>query len=118
MIPMLIAGILARESKERALHLLGLVGLKDRAGQKPETLSGGERQRVAVARAIANSPSLLLADEPTGNLDKENTNELMELLKRINEDLGVTMLIVSHDVGLSNYFHEIYHLEYGTLRRA
>ncbi len=115
MLPMLILGNSKGEAKVKAIEILELVGLKDRTHQKPETLSGGERQRVAVARAIANSPQLILADEPTGNLDKENTKLLMDLFKKLNKEKGITQVIVSHDTGLSPYFDKVYHLEYGVL---
>jgi ABC-type lipoprotein export system ATPase subunit len=86
-----------KERSERALHLLQLVGLADRANYVPGQLSGGQRQRVAVARALANDPALVLADEPTGSLDTDSSNEIMELLADINLNLGRTILVVSHD---------------------
>lgn len=117
MLPMLIKGTRKKEAKLRALDLLTLVGLRDRAKQKPETLSGGERQRVAVARAMANSPPLILADEPTGNLDRENTLSLMDLLLKLNKEKGMTQIVVSHDEDLAKYFTKVFYLEYGVLRR-
>lgn len=87
----------SREREERADHLLDLVGLADRAGHLPNQLSGGERQRVAVARALANNPSLVLADEPTGNLDSESGNALIALLHDLNDSEGTTFIVVTHD---------------------
>ncbi len=85
------------ERRERALELLRLVGLEDRLDQFPAKLSGGERQRVAVARSLANEPSLLLADEPTGNLDSENAHSVLDLIIRLQQEQGRTMVLVTHD---------------------
>jgi len=86
-----------RQRRQRAEELLGGVGLKDRIRHRPTELSGGERQRLAIARSLANSPDLLLADEPTGNLDSETTKEILNLLERIHEQRGLTLVIVTHD---------------------
>jgi ABC-type lipoprotein export system ATPase subunit len=86
-----------REMRERAEHLLDLVGLSDRMLHLPSQLSGGQRQRVAVARALANDPAIILADEPTGSLDTQSGTEVMDLLDAINRDQGTTILIVTHD---------------------
>jgi ABC-type lipoprotein export system ATPase subunit len=85
------------ELKRKALSLLDSVGLSERAHHRPTELSGGEQQRVAVARALINEPKLLLCDEPTGNLDSENSNRLMQLLKRLNSRNNQTFMIVTHD---------------------
>ncbi|MFM7061091.1 MAG: ABC transporter ATP-binding protein [Actinomycetes bacterium] len=87
----------ARTRWERALELLGEVGMADRAGSRPPALSGGERQRVAIARALANEPSLLLADEPTGRLDSRTGARVLDLLDRIRSERGMTLVVVSHD---------------------
>ena len=96
-LPLLIAKKPRKERKERVSFLLRSVGLEHKARSMPYELSGGERQRVAIARALANNPLLVLADEPTGNLDSRNSTMLMDLINRINEDEGQTFIIVTHD---------------------
>ena len=100
-IPALIAGKSRAEAAERATELLSFLGLGDRLDHKPSQLSGGEQQRVAVARAIVNSPSLILADEPSGNLDTENKKELHNLFFRLRDTFGHTFIIVTHDPQLA-----------------
>ncbi|SDJ93785.1 putative ABC transport system ATP-binding protein [Natronincola ferrireducens] len=95
-LPMMYAGIGKKERRARALDALERVGLGDRVDHKPNELSGGQKQRVAVARALVNNPSIILADEPTGNLDSKSTQEVMDLFKKLNEE-GVTILIVTHE---------------------
>jgi len=101
-IPALIAGKSRAEAAERATELLSFLGLGDRLDHKPSQLSGGEQQRVAVARAIVNSPSLILADEPSGNLDTENKKELHNLFFRLRDTFGHTFIIVTHDPQLAS----------------
>lgn len=96
-LPMTIVGVEKREREKRALKLLEQVGLAHRASHLPTQLSGGERQRVSIARALANSPAFLLADEPTGNLDTKTGNEIMELLLQMNKEFKVTVIVVTHD---------------------
>lgn len=98
-LPMAIAGKTGR--RERAEELLESVGLKERMNHKPAELSGGEGQRVAIARALANNPKFLLMDEPTGNIDSKTSNEIIELAKRLNEERGVTIIMVTHDQHLA-----------------
>jgi putative ABC transport system ATP-binding protein len=97
-LPLEIAGAPAKEAQKRALEMLKLVGLEDRASHRPTELSGGEQQRVAVARALINNPKILLADEPTGNLDTKTGLEILQLLKQINKEKSKTLIIVSHDL--------------------
>jgi putative ABC transport system ATP-binding protein len=96
-LPLIAAHVPRAERRRRALELLAEVGLRERAEERPATLSGGERQRVAVARALANEPRLLLADEPTGSLDTESGNLVLALLDRARERRGMTLVIASHD---------------------
>jgi ABC-type lipoprotein export system ATPase subunit len=96
-LPMTLDGVGRGRRRERVRDLLELVGLGERAHHRPDALSGGEQQRVGVAIALANEPSLLLADEPTGELDSESANQLFETLRAVNRDLGVTILVLTHD---------------------
>ena len=102
MMPALIGGAKRKETKERALELLEAVGLTDRADHKPAQLSGGEQQRVAIARALINRPSVVLADEPTGNLDTHNRDEIQRLLFEVREKFGQTIVMVTHDERLAD----------------
>jgi lipoprotein-releasing system ATP-binding protein len=102
MIPALIAGRPAPEAREAASGLLDTVGLSGRSGHKPSELSGGEQQRVAIARALVNSPAVLFADEPTGNLDSVTKEEIHKLLFSLRDSLGQTLVIVTHDPGLAS----------------
>ena len=101
MIPALIAGRGKDEVEREARKLIEMMSLKERASHKPSALSGGEQQRVAIARALINRPALLLADEPSGNLDSKNRNEIHSLFFRLREELGQTTVIVTHDEGLA-----------------
>lgn len=102
MLPALIAGRSKREAEHEAANLLKMMNLSDRTTHKPSALSGGEQQRVAIARAIVNHPALLLADEPSGNLDTKNRDEIHALFFRLREELGQTTVIVTHDDGLAS----------------
>jgi len=97
-IPMFETKFSSKQRKKRALELLNMVGLKDKAAKKPTKLSGGERQRVAIARALANEPSIILADEPTGSLDSKNSEKIMNLLMDLHKRSNVTLIIVTHDL--------------------
>jgi len=96
-LPMIFQGTKKKDRVQRAVELLTKVGLADRVHHRPNELSGGERQRVAIARALANDPEILFADEPTGNLDSESGGTILELLKRLSEEEGKTLIIVTHD---------------------
>jgi len=101
-LPAFIAGTDKKKAEIKGLELLALLGLTDRANHKPDELSGGEQQRVAVARALINSPSIILADEPSGNLDSKNAEELHNLFLKLNKELGQTFVIITHNTELAN----------------
>lgn len=101
MMPALIGGVKRKEAQQRAMELLEAVGLSDRVEHKPAQLSGGEQQRVAIARALINRPSVILADEPTGNLDTHNRDEIQRLLFDVREKFGQTIVMVTHDERLA-----------------
>jgi putative ABC transport system ATP-binding protein len=113
-LPMLYAGVSVRERKERAAELLEMFGLKDRMTHNPNELSGGEMQRVAIARAFANRPSVVLADEPTGNLDSRTGIEIMRLFGSLAEQ-GNTIILVTHDQTVANHARRIIHLADGKI---
>jgi putative ABC transport system ATP-binding protein len=100
-LPMTIAGLSRDERTKRAEELLEIVGLRERMNHKPSELSGGEQQRVAIARALANNPAFLLMDEPTGNIDSKTANEIIGLVKKLNEEKNVTIILVTHDQRLA-----------------
>ncbi len=115
MIPAYIAGISTRKARERAEELLGFLDLSDRADHKPAELSGGEKQRVAVARALVNNPSVILADEPSGSLDTKNKEELHKLFFKLRDTFGQTFVIVTHDEGLAQITDRTIHLQDGQI---
>ena len=100
----------ADHQRDRALAALGKVGLAERASHRPTELSGGEQQRVAIARAIAKDPPLVLADEPTGNLDSRSGGELMEVLTALHQDRGITLVMITHDASVAHHCQRIVHL--------
>ncbi len=118
MLPGLIAGQSKKDAKEKAMSLLEDVKLIDRQGHFPTQLSGGERQRVAVARSLINSPTLLLADEPTGNLDPDNAKIVQELLFSMVDKHKKTLLIVTHDINIASMTDESYKLTNGKLEKV
>ena len=99
---MIYGHVYKSERKERALHMLELVGLESRIDHVPAEMSGGQRQRVAIARALINNPSIIMADEPTGNLDSKSTKEVMEIFTKLYK-LGKTVILVTHETGVANY---------------
>ena len=111
--PLLLVGQSASKRRERVLHLLESVGLADRANHRPDQLSGGEQQRVAVARALAANPSLVLADEPTANLDTPNGRQVMETMTRLNQETGVTFVFATHDPRVIKYARRVITLRDG-----
>ena len=101
MLPALIAKRAKKEAKEKSLELLNYLGLSERVDHKPSELSGGEQQRVAIARALVNNPSILLADEPSGNLDTETKKDIHKLFFDLRDKFGLTVIIVTHDTELA-----------------
>ena len=106
-LPLLYAGIGKRARRGRAQELLTQIGLGKYAKSLPNRLSGGQQQRVAIARALANSPKVILADEPTGNLDSETSNEIMNVFTRLNRDAGMTILLVTHEQDVANFANRL-----------
>ncbi|OPY28114.1 MAG: putative ABC transporter ATP-binding protein [Methanomassiliicoccales archaeon PtaU1.Bin030] len=112
-LPLLISGTKSEEANEKALRLLDRVGLKQRSLQRPSSLSGGERQRVAIARALVNDPAIVFADEPTGDLDKRTANDIVALLRQLNEENEQTFIIVTHDPEVGAKCDRIVHMRDG-----
>ena len=115
-LPLLLARMDGDEARERALAALELVGLADRGGHVPDALSGGERQRVTIARSLVNDPAIVWADEPTGDLDSENATEIVELMRRLNLERGLTFLIVTHDIAVGRRTDRIVRMVDGAIR--
>lgn len=115
MMPMLIAGINKNEAKKKALNLLEKVSLSEKANSRPSELSGGQRQRVAIARALANSPELILADEPTGNLDEKNALMVFSLFEKLVKEDKIAVVIVTHDNSLSEKCDRVYTMKDGII---
>lgn len=109
-LPLIYAGTPVRDRRRRAREVLDAVGLADRMDHTPNELSGGQQQRVAVARALVNQPSIILADEPTGNLDSKSGKEVMDILHKLNQDTGITVILVTHDQRISEYAQRSLHL--------
>lgn len=117
-LPLLLTKLSSKQRKEHVLTALNLVGLGDRVHHLPKQLSGGQEQRVAIARAIVSDPTLLLADEPTGDLDSHSATEVLDILKRLNEEFHKTIVMVTHDPHAASYAHVTRHLEKGMLLPA
>lgn len=113
--PLLIAGISVKQARIRAIEILGRVGLGHRIEHKPGEISGGERQRAAVARALINNPGLILADEPTGNLDSKTADQVYQLMLELNQELNVSLLVVTHDHELAARMGKVLHMEDGVI---
>ena len=114
-LPLLLTKLNPQQRREHVMTALKLVGLEERVNHLPKQLSGGQEQRVAIARAIVSDPTLLLADEPTGDLDSHSATEILEILKRLNEDFHKTIVMVTHDPHAASYARVIRHLEKGML---
>lgn len=106
-LPLLVARVPMREARARALDALALVGMQDRAGHVPDELSGGQRQRATIARALVNDPAIVWADEPTGDLDSEGADETVALMRRLNEERGLTFVVVTHDISVGRRMDRI-----------
>ena len=113
--PLLLTKLNAKQRRDHVMTALKLVGLEERVQHLPKQLSGGQEQRVAIARAIVSDPTLLLADEPTGDLDSQSATDILEILKRLNEDFHKTVVMVTHDPHAASYAHVTRHLEKGML---
>ncbi len=116
-LPLLLHRMSAKQRHDRVAEALELVGIADRHGHYPRQLSGGQEQRVAIARAIVTDPTILVADEPTGDLDKASASAVMQLLQRLNRELGKTIVMVTHDPGTTRYAKRTLHLDKGRLVR-
>jgi putative ABC transport system ATP-binding protein len=116
-LPLIYRGISETERRERANEALQRVGLEARAHHTTQELSGGQQQRVAIARALVSSPKLLLADEPTGNLDSQRTREIMELFVRLNADEGLTIVVVTHEADVASFTHRTVEFRDGRIAR-
>jgi putative ABC transport system ATP-binding protein len=116
-LPLLLAPLSRSQRRAQAERVLDLVGLKDRMDHKPRELSGGQEQRVAIARAIATDPAVILADEPTGDLDRATADSVLELLQRLNRELRKTILMVTHDPQAATFADQVVHLDKGRLGR-
>jgi putative ABC transport system ATP-binding protein len=115
-LPLLLARMDGSKARSRALDALALVGLEERASHVPDALSGGERQRVTIARSLVNDPAIVWADEPTGDLDSENATEIVDLMRRLNLERGLTFLIVTHDIAVGRRTDRIIRMVDGEIR--
>jgi putative ABC transport system ATP-binding protein len=116
-LPAIVSGVPAKIKRVKALNLLKLVGLEDKAYRKPVEISGGEQQRIAIARALINDPAIILADEPTGNLDSKTGNEIIQLLIKINKERNATIVMVTHNLELANKTDKIIWLRDGQIEK-
>ncbi len=114
-LPLLLNGVKSKERRERAMTMLEAVGLTDRANHRPDQLSGGQQQRVAIARALAPQPLLVLADEPTANLDTANGQQAMEIMQRLNEEMGTAFIFATHDPRVVAYARRVIEMRDGRL---
>lgn len=114
-LPLLLNGVKAGERKERVMGLLDAVGLSDRIKHRPDQLSGGQQQRVAIARALASDPLLVLADEPTANLDTENGQQAMEIMQKLNEETGTAFVFATHDTRVIAYARRVVEMQDGQI---
>ncbi len=116
-LPLIYSNVPAKEAREKARYALKQVGLEGWEEHKTNQLSGGEKQRVAIARALVNSPSLILADEPTGNLDTKTGMDIMEVFKSLHEESGITIILVTHDPEVAEYTENVIHIRDGLIEK-
>ena len=116
-LPLLLAGVPEREARVQAVEALKMVGLEEWKSHKPSELSGGQQQRVTIARALVNKPAIVWADEPTGNLDSENSQDIIKLLRNLNKEYGLTLVLVSHDSSIAQQTDRIVHMRNGQIER-
>jgi putative ABC transport system ATP-binding protein len=114
-LPLIYSGVSARERRDRATAALGSVGLAERLNHRPNELSGGQQQRVAIARALINRPAIILADEPTGNLDSRSGTEILRLLQDLNREQGITVMIVTHDPFVARHTRRVVRVQDGQI---
>lgn len=117
-LPLLLTDLSRRERREHAQLALELVGLHERSGHFPRQLSGGQQQRVAIARALVTDPTIIVADEPTGDLDRKSAEEVLDLLDRLNQELGKTIIMVTHDHLAADRAHHVRHLDKGVFANS
>jgi putative ABC transport system ATP-binding protein len=117
-LPLLLTNLSKKKRRDHVMTALSVVGLEDRERHYPRQLSGGQEQRVAIARAIVTDPSLLVADEPTGDLDAKSADEILDLMKRLNEEFSKTIIMVTHDPRAASHAHAVVHLEKGVLSKT
>ncbi|MGQ9461106.1 MAG: ABC transporter ATP-binding protein [Candidatus Bathyarchaeaceae archaeon] len=117
-LPLMLADMSEKDSVKKAEEMLKLVGLRDRMNHRPSEMSGGEQQRVALARALINDPKIVLADEPTGNLDTKMGREIIQLMKRLNEEKGQTFVVVTHDPAIAQTVDRIIYLKDGLIQKV
>ena len=117
-LPLLLTTLSKKKRRDHVMTALSVVGLADRDGHYPRQLSGGQEQRVAIARAIVTDPTLLVADEPTGDLDAKSAEEILDLLKRLNDEFSKTIIMVTHDPRAAGHAHSVIHLDKGLLSRT
>jgi putative ABC transport system ATP-binding protein len=116
-LPLIITGVSSKIRKQKASECLKIVGLDNRSDHKPNELSGGERQRVSIARALVNEPKIIIADEPTGNLDSKKSAEIISILKKLNANSNITLIVITHDPNVAHEADRILHMQDGKISR-
>jgi putative ABC transport system ATP-binding protein len=116
-LPLILTGVSSKIRKQKAIDCLKIVGLENRIDHKPNELSGGERQRVSIARALINEPKIIIADEPTGNLDSKKSSEIISILKKLNSNSNITLVIITHDPNVAHEADRVIHMQDGKISR-